>query len=147
MVRQGGNYRAGRLAAGSRPGHKYPGWGFSFRQAPDHCLLHPLPSNRTQNPKRLEHWGTPGQSLPWNKSCRSGMKPLLSERDSRWGVGVGAGLTPATGEERDSRHPPRNPPLLSLTPAGNARWKPSCTPAGPGCAPWRLSCWKSYRRN
>lgn len=64
---------------------------------------HPSLPNRTQNPKRQEHWGTPGRNLPWSKYCRRGMKPLLR----------------------------------------SARWKRSWTPVEPGCAQWRLSCWRS----
>lgn len=52
---------------------------------------HPSLPNRTQNPKRQEHWGTPGRNLPWSKYCRRGMKPLLSERNSGGGGGVEEG--------------------------------------------------------
>lgn len=75
-------------ASGPGPGQKGPEWGTSSRQAPDHCFLLSH-YNRAQNPKWLEHWGTPRQSTRWTKSSRSGMKPLPSERQQLVEVGVG----------------------------------------------------------
>lgn len=51
-------------------------------------LLPPLsPDSRARNPKRLEHWGTPKQSLRWTRSSGSEMTLSPSERQLLAGVG------------------------------------------------------------
>ena len=51
-------------------------------------LLPPLwPDCRAWNPKRLEHWGTPRQSLRWTRSSGSEMTLSPSERQLLAGVG------------------------------------------------------------
>lgn len=46
-----------------------------------------LPDCRARNPKQLEHWGTPRQSLRWTRSSGSEMTLSPSERQLLAGVG------------------------------------------------------------
>lgn len=63
------------------------GYVFHLPHPTDKSSCHQPPSlsgalEGAQNPKRLEHWGTPRQSPRWTKSSRSGMKPL--PRNGLW---------------------------------------------------------------